>query len=330
MNKKTVIAGVGLAVLVIAAVHYGGILESSPAPAKTEASAQQPPNPSPSAPTVELSDSQRSSIKMETVDQYPFPVEKEAVGSISFDEDQLVVSAESTLISAAATFELTSKELVRAKELLGTNGVSQRELEQATSDQQTAEAALKVARDALQALGKTDAEIDQLIAAGKIDSTLNPTKWVVANVTESDSPLIQMGQPVKVRVVSFPGRAFEGKVSKVYATVDPNTHRMPLRCEIADPKNELRPGMLASVVFQVSEPVESIAIPVNGVVREGDGTMTAWVTADRRHFVQRTIKTGLQMDGKYQVLDGLQRGEMAVTDGAIFLDNMLQAPSDDD
>ena len=57
--------------------------------------------------------------------------------------------------------------------------------------------------------------------------------------------------------------------------------------------------------------------------------MTAWVTTDRHRFVQRIIKTGLRRDGQVQILEGLQRGELAVTDGAIFLSNMLQAPPTD-
>ena len=50
-----------------------------------------------------------------------------------------------------------------------TRAASQKELEQATSDQQTAEGALKAARDAVRVFGKTDAEIDQMIAARRID-----------------------------------------------------------------------------------------------------------------------------------------------------------------
>jgi cobalt-zinc-cadmium efflux system membrane fusion protein len=53
------------------------------------------------------------------------------------------------------------------------------------------------------------------------------------------------------------------------------------------------------------------------------------VTTDRRHFVQRVIKTGLRKDGQVQILDGLRRGELAVTDGAVFLSNMLEAPPSD-
>jgi cobalt-zinc-cadmium efflux system membrane fusion protein len=64
-------------------------------------------------------------------------------------------------------------------------------------------------------------------------------------------------------------------------------------------------------------------------VRESDGTMTAWVTTDRHRFVQRIIKTGLRKDDRVQILDGLQRGELVVADGAVFLSNMLEAPPSD-
>jgi cobalt-zinc-cadmium efflux system membrane fusion protein len=279
--------------------------------------------------SVELSPSQLNAIKIEPVGTYRFPVEKEAVGSISFDEDPATVQAESALVGAAATFDLTGKTLARAKDLAGaTGGVAQKELEQAASDYQTAEAALTSARDAVRALGKTDAEIDRMISAGKIEST-PAGKWAVANVTESDSPLFRVGLPVTIKVMAHPDRVFEGKVSRTYATVDPNTHRVTIRCEIADPQEELRAGMLANVVFRIQDPVEATALPANGVVRESDGTMTAWVTTDRHRFQQRILKLGLQADGRCQILDGLQRGELAVTDGAVFLSNMLNAPPSD-
>ena len=343
---------------------------------------------------VVLSPVQLNAIKIDAVGTYLFPVEKEAVGSIDYDEDLSVqvfppyqgkiiktfaklsdevqkgqplytidspdlIQSESTLIGAAATLDLTSKELARAKDLYGTKGVSERELEQATSDQQTAEGALKAARDAVRLFGKTDAEIDHVVATRRIDPVLvvaSPitgrvtardaqpgllvqpgavpapycvsdlsAKWMVADVTESESPLFHVGQPVQAEVMAYPGRFFEGKISRLGAGVDPNTHRLMVRCEIADPKDELRPGMLANFAIRVQDPVESIAIPMAGVVRNGDGTMAAWVTTDRHSFVQRIIKVGLQRDGRYEVFEGLQRGELVVVEGAVFLSNMLTA-----
>ena len=89
------------------------------------------------------------------------------------------------------------------------------------------------------------------------------------------------------------------------------------------------PECSRTLSFASTTPWKRTAIPANGVVREADGTMTAWVTTDRRHFVQRVVKTGLRTDGQVQILAGLQPGELAVSDGAVFLSNMLQAPPTD-
>jgi cobalt-zinc-cadmium efflux system membrane fusion protein len=271
-----------------------------------------------------------------------------------------LIQAESNLIGAAATFDQTSAELHRVKSL---PGVARKEVEQAISDEQSADGALKAARDAVLVFGKTDAEIDRIIGARMIDPALvvrspidgqitsynappgllvqpgNPpppytvsrvsVKWMLANVIESDIALLHEGQPVQVRVPAYPNRVFRAHVSKIYPLVDPNTHRETVRSEIEDPKNDLRPGMLASFSIRVEGPVSGPAIPANGVVREPDGTMTAWVTTDRRRFEQRIIKTGERRDDRVQILEGLRRGDLVVTDGAVFLSNMLSAPGTD-
>jgi cobalt-zinc-cadmium efflux system membrane fusion protein len=69
--------------------------------------------------------------------------------------------------------------------------------------------------------------------------------------------------------------------------------------------------------------VTAAAVPLDSVVREGDGSMTVWVTRDRRHFTQRTIQIGLQSGGYDQVLGGLERDEQVVVKGAVYLDNMI-------
>ena len=59
------------------------------------------------------------------------------------------------------------------------------------------------------------------------------------------------------------------------------------------------------------------------MVREGDGTMSVWVTAGGRHFVKRTVTIGLRQDGWVQILEGLKAGETVVTEGAVYLSNKL-------
>jgi cobalt-zinc-cadmium efflux system membrane fusion protein len=282
--------------------------------------------------SVKLSPSQLDSIKIGLAQTYEFSVEREAEGSVNFADDPAIIQAESALLGAAASYDLTHKELGRVKALGDSNGIPQKELEQATADEQTASAALRAARDAVSALGKSNAQINHMISTGNIESSPNgrtAAKFVVANVVESDSPLIRSGQPVEVSAIALPDRSFNGVVTEVYSNIDPNSHRLTVRTEIADAKNELRPGMLTSLVIQVGKSQTSLFVPDNGVVREGDGTMTIWVTADRRAFSQRIVKTGLREDGRVQILDGLRQGELVVTDGAIFLDNLLQSPPSD-
>jgi cobalt-zinc-cadmium efflux system membrane fusion protein len=383
-----------LVVVVYWASHSGDTLKGGSGVTKSNAGA-----PSASAgdrDSIDLSDSQLSAVKVTPVQERDFPREKETVGSIDFNEEMAVqvftpypgriialfasvgddvkkgqtlftidspdlLQAESTLIATAGVLELTTRNLARLKELYTTRAVSLRDLDQGTSDQQTAEGNLRAARDAVRLFGKTDAEIDRIVADRRADPTLvvpcpidgritarnaapglyvQPgsapapytvvnidTMWMLANVAENDSPAFQVGQPVQVRIGAFPGRVFDGKITTVGASVDPNTRRVLVRSEIEDPQHELRSGMFANFTISIGAPVRSPAVPLDGVVREGDGTHTVWVTADRRRFARRTVKIGEQRDGYRQILDGVRPGELVATEGAIFLSNMLATAS---
>jgi membrane fusion protein, heavy metal efflux system len=60
-------------------------------------------------------------------------------------------------------------------------------------------------------------------------------------------------------------------------------------------------------------------VPDDGVVREGDGTMTVWVTTDRQRFERRTVRVGEQQGGYDQILGGLKAGELVAASGALFI-----------
>jgi len=392
--------GAAVAAAIFAAVvvaywawHSGG---SGSGLSPTSANADAPDKAAPDANSVDLSDSQLDAVKVAAVELRDFPVEKEAVGSINFNEDMAVqvftpyqgriialfakigddvkkgqtlftidspdlLQAESTLIAAAGVREFASKNLDRLRDLYTTRAVSQRDVEQATSDAQTAEGNLRAARDAVRIFGKSDADVDRIIAERSADSTLivpSPingritardagpglfvqpgnapapytvadidTMWMLANVPEGDSPALKIGQPVQVKVDAFPGRVFDARITTIGATVDSNTRRVLVRSEVKDPQHELRSGMFANFVIRVGGPTRSPAVALDGVVREGDGTMTAWVTADRRHFTRRLVKIGEQRGGYWQILDGVQAGELVATEGALFLSNELAIAS---
>lgn len=351
-----------------------------------------PSNKAPKQPFLDLSEKQVSTIKIDAAGSRDFDIFKTAVGTIDFNENMLVqvfsqypgkilnafssigddvkrgdilftidspdlLQAESTLLASAGVLELQKRTLARATQLLKGGGSAQKDVDQATSDQQTAEGNFKAAKNVVRIFGKTDAEIEQILAERKVNSTLlvpSPisgkivarsaapglltqpgntpapysvadlsTMWMIANVIETDAPAYKVGQRVEVRVPAYPDTVFRGHVTTVGSIIDPNTHRQLVRSEIDDPQNLLRSGMFASFVIRTGDPTRSLAVPANGVVREGDGTMTVWTTTDRRRFVKRTVKIGLYQNGWVQILDGLQPNELVVTDGAIFLSNKL-------
>jgi membrane fusion protein, heavy metal efflux system len=382
--------GAAIAALALGAgVYWSTRAQSADKPGSDNVSAAAKP---PDASVLELSDAQLQLISIGSVSDYSFPVQREAVGNIDFNEDMAtqvfppyqgrivellvklgdnvvkgqklftiespdLIQADSTLIAAAAVLELTTKALERSRQLHEVQGIADKDYEQTISDQQSAEGALKAARDAVAVFGKSQTEIDRMVQTRTIDpdlSVLSPVSgritarnaapgmfvqpgntpapytvadisriWLNASVTESDMPLVRNGQEVRVTVMAYPGRVFEGRISTVGAAVDPQLHRGMVRAEMQDPKHELLPGMFASFVIVTGEPLTSPAVPLDGVVREGDGSMTVWVTTDRHHFKQRSIRIGLQSGGYDQVLEGVSTGEQVVTKGAMFLDNMV-------
>ena len=363
---------------------------------KEQATSVEPNRPGPAQiadePTVDLSEKQAASLKIGPMVSRDFALLKTAVGTIDFNENLLVqvfsqyqgkilkafynigdevqagsvlftidspdlLAAESTLLAAAGVLELQKRTLARATSLLKAGGSAQKDVDQSTSDEQTAEGNFKAAKDAVRIFGKADAEVEQILVDRKVDSTLvvpSPisgrivarnaapglltqpgvapapftvadlsTMWMLANVIETDAPAYKLGQEVEVRVPAYPDKVFKGHVTTLGAMIDPNTHRQLVRSEIDDPEHLLRSGMFASFVIRVGAPVRSLAVPAEGVVREGDGTMTVWSTKDSRRFTKRTVKVGLQQDGWTQILQGLSPGDTVVTDGAVFLSNKL-------
>jgi multidrug efflux pump subunit AcrA (membrane-fusion protein) len=282
-------------------------------------------NTSQSADSVDLSPDQLSAIRIEPVGTYLFAIEKKGVGSIDFDnklyfDNNLSVQA----------FPPREGKIVKTLAELGDQVQKGEPLYTiATRD----DPALIVGSPIIGQITSVNAVPGLFVQPGRAPAPYAvadvSTKWMVGNVPESDNSAFRMGQAVKVTAMACSGRTFEGRITKIYPTIDASTHRVTIRSEVADPKNELRSGMLAEFVVSVQDPVESTALPANGVVREPDGTMTAWVTSDRHRFSQRVIKTGLREEGRVQILDGLEQGELAVTDGGIFLSNMLQAPPTD-
>ncbi len=266
-----------------------------------------------------------------------------------------LLQAESTLLSSAASLRLTQAALKRAQALYAAQGMAEKDYQQAVSDEAVAEANDKAAVNAVRIFGKSDADIDRIVRERKLDSrfvVLSPIsgevtarnaavgtlvqpggtppplvisnvsdKWLLVNVPESAAPMVKLGELVEARLDAYPNELFHGRVDNIGETVDSNTHRLTVRVVLPDPQDRIAPQMMATARILTGKVLHVPAVPADSLVREGDGTMTVWVTQDRRHFYRRVVRLGIQQDGMYQILSGLRAGEMLAGSGALFISN---------
>ncbi|HWW30992.1 MAG TPA: efflux RND transporter periplasmic adaptor subunit [Steroidobacteraceae bacterium] len=262
------------------------------------------------------------------------------------------VQAQNDLRVAASQVKLARISETRKHALYDAKGGSLQDWQQAQADLAAAETALNAVRNRLQIFGKSDAEIAELetlqtmnpsatiaapIAGVVVDRQVGPGQylqaggppvftiadpssvWLLANVRESDAGLVQLGQPVEVRVLAYPKRVFKARVTYVAAVVDPATHRLPVRAEIDNRDLALKPEMFANFRILTSDATEAPAVPEAAVVYEG-ATAHVWVVAGDGLLSYRVIRTGRSNDGLVEVLDGLKAGERIVTKGGLFID----------
>ena len=137
------------------------------------------------------------------------------------------------------------------------------------------------------------------------------------------------GVPLEVALVYFFGGAspsdspelFRHLTDRLAAALE--THRIPVRSVLKDPKHELRAQMLATFLLYTGSPTRTVAVPINAAVRESDGSMTVFVTKDGRSFERRKVQLGGEQSGYYPVQAGLAVSERIAGNSAIFLSNAL-------
>jgi cobalt-zinc-cadmium efflux system membrane fusion protein len=147
--------------------------------------------------------------------------------------------------------------------------------------------------------------------------------WMVANAPEPDAPRFHAGDLARVTVPAYPGRFFAARVSFVAPVIDPVTHRLLVRAEVANPDGALKPDMLAQFEIVTGGAATSLAVPETAVVYEGSDAHVWVADPANRTLALRPIQAGAVVDGQVPVLAGLKVGESVVTSGAVFIDRTL-------
>ena len=145
-----------------------------------------------------------------------------------------------------------------------------------------------------------------------------PVKLLVG-ISESEYTKVKKGDTVSITVDALPGRNFTGKVNRLYPTINAATHTFSAEVLVSNADRALRPGMYArvSVNFGTSH---RIVLPDRCIVKqEGTGQRFVYVLKPDDTVSYVPVTLGKHTAFEYEVIDGIQEGELIVQKGQAAL-----------
>jgi cobalt-zinc-cadmium efflux system membrane fusion protein len=258
-------------------------------------------------------------------------------------------------LKAKDAYSLAQKTYARSQDLYEHHAIAVKDLEQAESAQVQAGGDLAAAEAALKVMGIADPDtlvkgppsfevpllapiggevVEQLVAAGQLLQPGNTqcftlsdlgTVWVLVNVYQKDLPYVRVGDPVNIQTDSY-SDVFNGHISYVAASLDPNTRTLPARIETVNPGEKLKKDMYVTATVQAGKIENAIAVPDSAVLRDSENQPFVYTEVSPNQFGRRPVTLGESMQGQTQITSGLQSGDRLIGDGSLFLQfaNSLQ------
>jgi membrane fusion protein, heavy metal efflux system len=150
--------------------------------------------------------------------------------------------------------------------------------------------------------------------------------WVTAEIDEALVGRVVTGRPVTVTAAAYPGESFPGTLAAIGDVVDPDTRRVTLRIELANPGRRLKPQMLVTVSVAATAPRSVLVVPARAL-QTMDGESVVFIRSGADQFVRRAVTTGATVNGAVEIVRGLAAGDVVATSGAFLLKSALAAPA---
>jgi cobalt-zinc-cadmium efflux system membrane fusion protein len=253
-----------------------------------------------------------------------------------------------TYLKAHELFRVADKNYDRAKDLYDHHAIAERDLLQAESDRNQAQADLNASEQSMKILGIKNPEdlakapssaqipviapiegevVERLVSPGQVMQagqtqafTISDlsTVWVLANVYQADLANVKQGDDVAVTSDSYPD-TFHGKISYVSAALDPTTRTLQARIVVDNPGEKLKRDMYCTVTVTAGVIANAISVPDSAVLRDDENQPFVYVAEGSSQFGRRQVEIGASEKGRTQVLKGLSPGDKVVGDGSLFL-----------
>ena len=147
---------------------------------------------------------------------------------------------------------------------------------------------------------------------------IKPVKLLVG-ISESDYSKIKKGDKVTVKADAFPDLTFDGKIERIYPTIDPATRTFTVEVVVPNNYSTLRPGMFSRVTVNFGTN-RNVVIPDIAVVKQqGSGERFVYILNEDGTVTYQRVELGRRMGTEYEVLSGVADSAMVVTGGQIRL-----------
>lgn len=259
-----------------------------------------------------------------------------------------VTTATANLEKANASLEKATADFKRATDLIATESITQPDYDSAKREYETAQASVLGANAQLDEarinLAYTDliAPLDGVVLSRKIEvgglvgpgtvgfvmADLSSVK-VVFNVADVTLRNLVLGESVEITTESFPGRTFSGKVTAVAPSADTKTRGFEIEVSIANPRGDLKDGMVAALRLPGTAPAAAaaaLAVPLSAVVRSKSDASgySVFVVADsggNQVARMRAVQLGQVHGDSIAVVSGVDPSDrIIVTGGTIVTD----------
>ncbi len=152
---------------------------------------------------------------------------------------------------------------------------------------------------------------------------ITPVKMLI-NISESNYSKVKKGMEVELAADAFPGETFKGKVNLVYPTIDPRSHTFPVEIIVDNKDEKLRPGMFTRVTINYGTNYR-VVVPDSAVLKQvGADDKYVYVLNDDNTVTYTPVKVGIRMGDRYEIISGLNDGDVIVTSGQTRLKNNIK------
>jgi Cu(I)/Ag(I) efflux system membrane fusion protein len=143
--------------------------------------------------------------------------------------------------------------------------------------------------------------------------------WVEGDVFEQDLQFVRVGSQAHIEVSAYPGHHLMGRVNFVYPTVDEGSRTTRVRVTVRNADMRLKPGMFATVFFDVTIGDDVLAVPLDAVIVTGERNIV-FVHHDDGSYMPHEVVLGARTRDHVQILSGVLEGQAIVASANFLVD----------